>query len=264
MTRATSSFALFFTILFSLGCGGNAEGDGDGGASGSGTGATGAMAGGGSASGGTAGSGAGGLGGSAGIGGTSGSSGSSGVGGGSTGGATGVPPECTDASQCTLFSDCCSCMALAPNEPAPVPCPATCLQDECSALGVSTASIACAAGRCVAGIPCDAQVVCASLPPTCDPGMVASTSGGCWGPCVPATECSGVLDCSFCSGPVQTCVTVDHQGGDGPSRHCVDIPKACENDPTCSCMAQNVCLPPFATCTDFSGIKGMSCSCPNC
>jgi hypothetical protein len=258
MSRILRSFSLLFCLSIAVGCGGTAEDGSSGGSAGNGgsSGNAGAPAGGSS--------GAGGASGSSGAGGASGSSGAGGIAG--AAGGAGVAPECSDASECTLFSDCCTCLALAPNEPSPKPCPATCIQDACSALAVTKESMACTGGRCVAGISCAGQVPCASLPPTCEPGFVPSTPGGCWGPCVPATECASVFDCNSCNGPEQTCVVIDHQGGEGDpsSRHCVDIPQACSNNPTCACMAENVCIDPFSACVDLSGIKGMSCSCLNC
>jgi len=38
---------------------------------------------------------------------------------------------------------------------------------------------------------CDARrVLCDALPPTCGTGEAPSVSGACWGPCIPATECT--------------------------------------------------------------------------
>jgi hypothetical protein len=82
---------------------------------------------------------------------------------------------------------------------------------------------------------------------------------------VDATQCLGVESCADCTGLNTTCVKIDLQGGDAPvSSHCVTIPKGCEGTPTCSCMGSSVCVTPFVACGDFSGIKGMGCSCPNC
>jgi hypothetical protein len=131
-------------------------------------------------------------------------------------------------------------------------------------MGITTADVACTAGSCVAGIDCASPVLCNLVKPTCDAGQVPSVKDECWGPCVPATECAMVSGCSECTGPLQTCVVVEVQSSEGPEAHCVDIPKGCEGNPTCECMGALVCATPFDTCTDFSGQKGMGCSCPNC
>jgi hypothetical protein len=231
--------------VLSAGCGGSTS---DAGLNGSG-GQAGASGGSGGASGGSGGA----TGGSAGVSGAGGSTGGS--------GGSGGAPECTDAKQCTLFSDCCTCVALGPNDPEPPVCPATCIQDACSAMGITQAS--CQAGSCVAGVQC-VGATCESIPPTCEPGQVPSVIGSCWGPCVPVTQCAAVPSCAACSGPLQTCVVIEQQTGDGPSFHCVDIPKGCEGTPNCECMGDKVCPAPFDTCIDMSGVKGMTCSCPNC
>jgi hypothetical protein len=121
----------------------------------------------------------------------------------------------------------------------------------------------CEAGRCVTGYECDqTKAFCNALPPLCEGGMVPHVVNGCWGGCVPATECKSVTSCADCTAPLETCVHVEHQTG--PTLHCVDVPKGCEGTPFCECMGGSVCVGPYGTCTDFSGVQGMSCSCPNC
>lgn len=257
--RTTSiGLAVVFSFV-TFGCGGSTD-DASGSGASAGSGGT---SGSGGASGGAGGSSAGGgAGGTSGSGGASGGAAGSGGTGGGSGGSAGAA-QCTDASQCTLHSDCCTCQAVGPGEKVPE-CPVDCIIDMCASLGVTEADVACAAGSCVAGIQCASETICNSKPPVCEPGEVPSIKDQCWGPCVPATECAGVSGCADCTGPLQTCVTIETQTGDGPASHCVDIPKGCEGNPTCECMGDSVCPAPFDTCTDFSGVKGMLCSCPNC
>jgi hypothetical protein len=231
---------------------GGAETGGNAGNAGSAASAGQAGSGGGAGQAGMGGSGAAGIGGSAGASGDAGSAGSAG---------SAAAPECTDASHCTIFSDCCSCIALAPGESAES-CPAMCFVDKCTELGVDpTKAPECQAGHCVVGFDCDAsKAVCAMPPPSCGAGETPSVKGGCWGPCVPAAECSFVPDCSDCDPTLHTCVsnvawTTDH--------HCVPTPPACKEDPSCSCLQNAVCIDPFGVCAD-SPSGGISCECPNC
>lgn len=210
-------------------------------------------------------------GGSAGSGGSAASGGAAGAGGGVIGGAAGLggggatAGQCSDSSQCKLFSDCCSCMALGPGDPEPSSCLADCLQDACSAMGVTSGKAACVLGSCVVGFDCDgSKVLCNALPPLCEPGSTPSVVGGCWGQCVPVTECMSVASCLDCQGPLTTCVTIDLQGAESAPHHCVTLPKGCEGDPTCSCIGSSVCPSPYTACSDLSGVPGVVCSCPNC
>ena len=201
-----------------------------------------------------------------GIGGTGGSSGAAGSGAvsgsGGSGGAGATTSECTENTQCRLHADCCTCLALAPGEPAPPKCAIQCIQDKCSELGVTAASVRCAAGVCAAGFTCSGQVLCPALPPKCEPGSVPTVSGGCWGTCVPADECASVSDCAQCTDPLEICVTYVTQRG--PENHCVPVPKGCEGKPTCQCLGSSVCLQPFSSCSEKSGVRGANCDCPNC
>ncbi len=193
----------------------------------------------------------------------SGLGGAAGAAGGTGGGVGGtLGGQCTEATQCKLFSDCCTCAAIGVGDPDPPSCFAECVQDACSALGVTAANVGCAAGSCNAGIDCSGNAACDIMQPICDPGMVASISKTCYGPCVPVTQCASVPSCAVCNGPLDTCVTIDAQSG--PSEHCVGIPKGCEGTPTCECMGGSVCISPFDACSDLSGVDGMGCSCPAC
>jgi len=291
MTKALS----IFVILLACGCGGSTVNEPAGGTSGSGpssgnggvsgSGGTGSASGasgssGGSAAGGTSGSsgGSAGRGGSTGANGTSGSgsagtsaaggtSGSGGSGGasgsGGSGGTSGSGGSsgsgCQAPEQCRLFSDCCSCVALGPGEPGPMPCPADCVQDRCSALGVSAA--VCSAGQCSAGFNCVGTVTCPALPPACQPGQVPSISGSCWGPCVPATQCVSVTNCDQCytvSG--QICVDSDTLAGTHYS-FCLRVPERCANMRECACFGESFCPAPMA-CWEFSGRRGVRCEYP--
>jgi len=256
--------------LLGAACGGSTErGTGAGGSAGSG--ATGGSAGSG-ATGGSAGSGAtggsagsAGAGGSAGSGATGGSAGSGATGGsaGSAGaGGSGASPECTKDADCTLWSDCCSCIGLSPGEKHPTPCPNTCIQGACMAMGVKNAS--CVAGRCVAGYDCDsAKVTCKVAVPVCPTGQVPRVKGSCYtGECVPADECSIVTGCGACNANGLSCALYVTQVG--KQAHCVTVPKQCGGNSTCSCLGPSVCVSPYNNCNDFSGVKGVSCDCPAC
>lgn len=267
-------------LAWMTGCGGTVdESDGDaagaGGSSGTGgqTGGTGGTV----QTGGSAG--VGGEGASAGTGGTSGgsagtagSAGEAGQGGagaageagsGGAAGSGGSKTACTDASQCTIFSDCCSCIALGPGDPAPEPCPAMCATDKCTELGVDpNQQPECQAGQCVVGFDCDSsKAVCAMPPPSCPPGHVPSVPGGCWGPCVPATECSFVPDCDHCDPSSQLCVKYSAWTVES---HCVPIPPECKDDLSCDCMGADVCVDPFNLCFDDPSQGSLSCECPAC
>jgi hypothetical protein len=265
--------ALLALSLFAVGCGGESENDASGGSGGAtgGSGGAGGSTGGAGGSGGSAGSGGtagagggsgGSTGGTGGAGATGGSGGSTG-GTGGTGGAGPAQPECKIDGDCKMFSDCCSCMGV-PTTENPVPCPANCLQDKCGELSAPKTA-ACIAGRCVAGFNCDSsKVTCKMATPNCDPGKVplVKEDGTCWqGSCVPANECKAVKSCAECTGSL-FCVSYVTQLG--PQNHCADVPKACGSDFTCACSGPSVCTPPYGTCQDFSGQKGVSCSCPNC
>ncbi len=172
--------------------------------------------------------------------------GSGGNGAGATSGG-GAAPQCTDASQCKLFSDCCSCEAIGPNEFTPAMCPDPCGQKTCEALGITAGSVKCIAGQCVAGIKCNVlDVFCNGPMPKCPVGQRPSVVNHCWGPCVPSAECIEVMSCADCDTSKQICVTT----GDG-TRHCADIPKECgAGIPTCACMGSSVCIAPYSKCRD--------------
>jgi hypothetical protein len=249
LLRTVSVFVVGSSLA--IGCGGSSESGNSGG-----TGATGGNAGNGGASG-SAGSGGGsGSTGSGGAAGKSGAGGTSGAGGG------GLGAECITDSDCRMFADCCSCIGLAPGEAEPPSCNRACEQDRCGELGLDASSVRCAAGRCVAGFSCAGDVACDRMPPICQPGSTPSIVGACWGPCVQATECASVGECSACTGQLESCVT--YVARLGPTNHCIQLPKGCEASPTCACIGESVCVGAFSNCADKSGLPGVACDCPSC
>jgi hypothetical protein len=273
-----SIFALL--SLLAVACGGSSEDGGSGGSTTGGKGGSGGVTGGsggvtggsGGVTGGSGGvtGGSGGVtGGSGGVAGGTGATGGGGLGGasnggtggGGTGGTSAAQPECKADSDCKVFSDCCTCMAV-PIAENPTSCPLTCVIDSCVAAGAPKLP-ACVAGRCVMGFECDSsKVTCKSLPPKCGAGQVPQVSGDCWkGGCVAADECQSVHACSDCTGSL---ACASYQTQLGPQAHCVDIPKSCGGAATCACMGPSVCTDPFSSCNDLSGSQGVSCGCPTC
>jgi hypothetical protein len=121
------------------------------------------------------------------------------------------------------------------------------------------------AGRCVAGFACDAtQVLCKVAAPSCPAGEVPviNEAGTCYvGTCAPATECKTVSGCGSCTGN-DACVSYQTQLG--VQNHCVTIPPECGGGATCSCFGAASCVSPYRSCQEYSGIRGVLCSCPNC
>ncbi len=234
-------------------CGGSSEDDSSG---------TGAASGSGGASGGSGGSsGSAGSGGASG--GSSGASGSSGSGSGGTAGSGGSPgPECSQASDCKGFQDCCSCMAV-PNSVNPPGCDAACTDERCKVLGVDVNKVACVAGRCVMNFDCDtSKVACKMAEPQCPPGTTPQVSINCYtGECVDASQCEFVPDCAKCA-TEEACSVYQTQIGLRP--HCVSIPAGCGSDTSCTCLGPTTCVGGFNSCQDLSGVKGVSCDCPAC
>ena len=175
-----------------------------------------------------------------------------------------LEPECTTAEECTLHSDCCSCIALAPGE-RPPPCEdIECFTDKCTSIGIDyNSSPFCTAGLCIIGFDCDhTQVMCDGPTPVCNPGEIARVREGCWdGSCVPTSECAYVPDCSDCDSPRYVCVrNVAHL----PSHHCVEIPADCADKVSCACMGESVCVHPFYLCRDSANPNEINCDCPIC
>jgi len=178
-----------------------------------------------------------------------------------TGGSGATGPECATDADCELVNDCCSCLGIASGEAAPACDMEECFATTCDAMGFPTLSARCAAGQCVAGFPCDQNTtLCASLPPSCEPGHTPSILGACWGPCVLASECGNVTACSDCDAAAQLCVVDETQLG--PAYHCVALPPACQGSPDCACMGEAVCVEPYDTCVDAEA--AVTCTCPAC
>lgn len=230
------TLALLVLSVSMTACGGESESDSStGGAGGAGTG--------GSSSGGNGATGA--------TGATSGS-------GGGGGAYVNVVGECKTDEDCELQSSCCYCNAVPKGVAAP-PCEsAPCFVDLCGGEGIQQAR--CIAGQCTLARNCDPkQALCFSMPPTCAPGQVPSVTGGCWGPCVPATSCESVSSCFDC-GAAQACVVLDAWQS---SHHCVSPPASCSSG--CACLGDKACVGSYNACSD--GIQDGSavhCSCPAC
>jgi hypothetical protein len=210
---------------------------------------------GGTASGGNGGNGAGG----AGTAGNADGGGGNGTGG---AGASWPQPECQRPIDCQLVDGCCSCEGYPAAQPPP-PCDLEeCLTNVCSTYGIGSPAATCAVGRCVLDVSCDgADATCDAPEPECPAGEAAAVIGGCWGGCIPATECAKVGRCGQCSGPDQVCVVEAAQVG--PVRHCVKKVAECSGAADCACMGATVCLDPFDTCG--TGPAGeIVCECVDC
>jgi len=181
---------------------------------------------------GAGGAGSGGGGGTAGAGGAAG--GASGAAGGASGAAgTGAGAECRTAADCVLVSDCCACRAE-PKGAQVASCLATCAVDVCAANQIEAHEVTCAFDRCVLARSCDTtRVTCLADPAQCPPGTILSERDGCWGPCLPPTECRRVAACSSCGAGsvcVRQQVTAGHVIG------CVTPASDCRAGNYCGCL----------------------------
>jgi hypothetical protein len=238
------------------GSGGGAAGAGGAGGSigkgGAGGGHAGAGGQGGRGSGGAAGSSRGGAGGAAGMAGAGGSA--SGGGGGST-----SHGECTQASDCVLHDDCCTCASVPKTDPGAT-CNIACLADLCSTRGITASDVACVAGRCALSLSCNPKNITCTIPtPACGAGTLAGVRGNCFaGGCLPVAQCADVASCDTCTSAGLVCVTDQVLGG--PTFHCVTVPSSCSSAPTCQCLG--VCTGGFQ-CGDPSSTTPL-CDCPTC
>ena len=244
-----------------VGAGGAAGATGAGGAAGV-AGAAGGGAGGKGGIGGQAGGGAGvGGGGGSARGGAGGGAGMAGVGGKAGGGGAGSTShgECTQASDCALHDDCCTCASV-PKDDLGATCNIACVADLCASRGITSADVTCVAGRCVLARSCNpSTVTCKVATPSCAAGSLPIVSGLCYtGGCLPAAQCSDVASCEVCTSAGLACVTDQVLGG--PSYHCVTVPSACSGGPTCQCLG--VCTGAFQ-CSDPSSTTPV-CDCPTC
>jgi len=108
-------------------------------------------------------------------------------------------------------------------------------------------------------------VICKVAAPVCPAGEVPviNDAGNCYvGTCAPATECKTVSGCGSCTGANDACVSYETQLG--IQHHCVAIPPECGGSASCSCFGAATCLSPYRSCREYSGLRGVYCSCPNC
>ncbi len=173
---------------------------------------------------------------------------------GGAGGGGGADDKCSSREDCVLFSDCCTCRALTSARKAPE-CDLFCIQDSCSAAGITEEDVACVAGRCVLDRSCDdSNVTCEVATPNCEPASAPEVVDDCYtGRCLPVDQCSRVASCDACEAGGFACAVYATQVG--VQNHCVSVLEACDaND--CECMG--VCTAPFSCGSD------LSCSCPVC
>jgi hypothetical protein len=203
--------------------------------------------------------GTGGLGGAGNAGGNPPSDGGGGAQGGAGNTGPGPLPECETAADCQIVNDCCTCEGI-PAGDTPEECLATCIQPSCEAVGHPDPEVQCIGGTCMAGFDCYSLVACATPPPSCPPGEVPHRTGGCWGGCVPATECAAVNGCSDCDLATQTCVQYIAFAG---TVNCLPLPETCSGPADCACAADAFCHDPFESCTGNGG-GIITCECTNC
>ena len=88
-------------------------------------------------------------------------------------------------------------------------------------------------------------------------------AGTCYtGACAPATECTTLTDCAACTRSAEMCVVYQTQLGN--QYHCVSVPPACGANIFCECLGPTTCVAPYRACSNLSGPRGITCSCPNC
>jgi hypothetical protein len=166
----------------------------------------------------------------AGAGGTSGGAGTDG----GMAGASGASsfPECVNDEDCEIARDCCVCHAVPKGTSFPV-CRIYCDgSNACEMQGLATVP-QCNLGRCTLATPCGGESMHCESPPICPAGQTRSrTEGGCWGPCVTATECSQVADCDACGDA--HCVQFPNVGG--TTIRCIARDAECEAGNLCECL----------------------------
>jgi hypothetical protein len=175
----------------------------------------------------------------AGTGGMSGAAGSAGAPSGGNAGASGSAgsagspggpyPECETKDDCVMRNDCCGCRS----EPANAPgfCALPCERDACAEDEIDPSEVACLDGRCVIARRCDGSAGCPSTPPECPEGTFASVVDGCWGACLPATECIAVRSCAACG----DAFCVEFQGM-STTYSCVTRVDTCDKENYCECL----------------------------
>jgi hypothetical protein len=185
-----------------------------------------------------------------------GGSGGSGEGGSAGGGAGGGGGrECETADDCVLLQDCCSCMGAPEGATLPY-CNLVCIQSRCQASQIGTDEVTCSFGRCVIDRSCNrSAVTCTEAPMPCPNGEVRSVREGCFGPCLPPTECRDVTACSDCGDDV--CVIEEPQI---PRTGCVRPPDSCTKGDYCDCL--DACPPSGFVCMEED--DAVHCPCPVC
>jgi hypothetical protein len=143
-------------------------------------------------------------------------------------------PECTVNEDCEIANDCCACQAV-PKGALVGACRVACGDSNACEMQGLAAVAQCTLGRCTLATSCSAlRTTCDSLPPECPTGQTASvTESGCWGPCVPSTECSDVTDCDACGDA--HCVKFENVGG--TTIRCVSREAGCEPGNLCECLS---------------------------
>ena len=196
-----------------------------------------------------------------GAGGAGGAAGMAGAGGSASGGSGGSTShgECTQASDCVLHDDCCTCASVPKTDPGAT-CNIACLADLCSTRGVTSSDVACVAGRCALSLSCNPKnIACTIASPACAAGSLPGVRGNCYaGGCLPVAQCADVASCDICTSAGLVCVTDQALGG--PTFHCVTVPSSCSSAPTCQCLS--VCTGGFQ-CGDPSSTSPV-CDCPAC
>ncbi len=165
-------------------------------------------------------------------------------------------PECVTDADCHVVETCCGCFP-APLSAEIAECDLTCEQSACAARGLQDLGAACVGNRCVFVLSCDgAMVTCDQAEPECPEGQVASVRGGCWGPCVDATDCVDITSCDDCpAGSGRICI---QESAFLTTFRCVEITAACAAEPTCECV--DACF--VGGCVDDT--DGIECVCLQC
>lgn len=178
--------------------------------------------------------------------------GGSGGAGGEGGGVLELVIECVTDLDCQLVRDCCSCVAIGPDDVPPACDVGSCAQDACELLGFHGDAATCQVGQCIVGFACDIGLAtCNELPTSCVSPKIPTVDleEGCYAPCVAPDQCQYVVDCTSCA-QNEICVT---QVGAQVRRHCVPGNPECAD---CACIGEKICAP-TETCQD--GPAGPSC-----
>ncbi len=176
-------------------------------------------------------------------------------------GTTGPPPaECGGDGDCMVVDDCCSCVVIPQDEPAP-PCPAVdCAATACDGLGFFDPQAVCFGGVCrFREVGCDPTfILCEAPPPDCPEGWLPRVEDNCWQGCVPVEACDTVPGCDWCT-EGEICVTFTDLAG--LHVDCEPVPVGCDPADPCACT------PAFCAegmeCSAVPG-GGVECTCGLC